>query len=145
VVYDIKGCRLLRDTWFSTARILWVFQKTAQNIISRIIKGEFGEVYASREALHELYYVSKEEGVTLKEYISRAANITAIENLTFLATTCEIDLLALTLMNQYRITSIFDAYHAATALNQVPDYTVITADTIYEKIPSITRIDPNNL
>ncbi|MEM3406939.1 MAG: hypothetical protein QXY18_00720 [Nitrososphaerota archaeon] len=57
-------------------------------------------MYASRECLHELYYVSKEEGIGLDEYIARVAAITAIENLKFLETTYEIDLLALTLMRQ---------------------------------------------
>jgi len=72
-------------------------------------------VYASRESLHELYYVSREEGATIDEYISRAATLTAINNLTFVETTFEIDLLALTIMSQYKVKLIFDAYYAATA------------------------------
>jgi len=43
----------------------------ANKIIKKIINGEFGIVYASRESLHELYYISIEEGVSLDEYISR--------------------------------------------------------------------------
>ncbi|MEM4310802.1 MAG: hypothetical protein QXX95_00225 [Nitrososphaerales archaeon] len=68
---------------------------TADRVIERITRGDFGIVYASRECLHELYYVSREEGVSLGEYIARASAITAIKNLEFLETTYEIDLLAI--------------------------------------------------
>ena len=59
-------------------------KETAKNVISRVIKGEFGQVFASREALHEIYYVSKEEDVSIDELIKRASALTAIKNLTFL-------------------------------------------------------------
>ena len=117
----------------------------ANKIIKKIINGEFGIVYASRESLHELYYISIEEGVGLDEYISRAAAITSIKNLKFLETTYEIDLLAITLMKQYRMKSIFDAYYAATALNQVKDHTIISTDNIFDAIPGIIRVDPRSL
>ena len=118
---------------------------TANAVMLRITKGELGTVYASRESLHEIYYVSKEEGVSMNELISRAAALTAIKNLTFLETTYEIDLLALTLIRQYRIDSIFDAYYAATALNQIPDHTIISTDTVFDTIPGLKRIDPGEL
>jgi predicted nucleic acid-binding protein len=117
----------------------------ANNLISRIIKGEFGAVYASRESLHEIYYVSKEEGITTDELIARGAALTAIENLIFLDTTFEIDLLALALVRQYGLTSIFDAYYAATALNQVEDHTIISTDTAFDCIPGIKRVDPREI
>jgi len=117
----------------------------AENVISRITKGEFGVVYASRECLHEIYYVSKEENIPLDEIIARAAALTDLENLVFLDTTYEVDLLALVLMRQYNLTSIFDAYYAATALNQVPDHTIISTDTIFDKIPTLRRVDPRDL
>ena len=120
-------------------------KETANNIISRMIKGEFGQVYASRESLHELYYVSKEEGVSTDELIARGAAITAIQNLTFLETTFEIDLLALVLMRQYGFTSIFDAYYAATALNQVDDHTIVSTDKVFDCIPGLIRKDPRKL
>lgn len=118
---------------------------TTSNVISRIMNGEFGIVYASRESIHEMYYVSKEEGVSIDEYISRAAALTAIKNLTFLETTYEIDLLALTLMKQYKVKSIFDAYYAATALNQVPDHSIISTDAVFDTIPGIKKIDPREI
>jgi hypothetical protein len=99
-----------------------------------LTKGEeLGIVYASRESLHELYYVSKKEGVSLDEYISRAAALTAIENLKFIETTYQIDLLALALMKQCKIESIFDAYYVAAALNQVPDHTIISTDEVFDR------------
>lgn len=118
---------------------------TAKNIVTRIIKGEFGKVYSSREALHEIYYVSKEEGISADELIARTAALTAIQNLIFLETTFEIDLLALVLMRQYGFTSIFDAYYAATALNQVEDHTIISTDKVFDCIPGLKRIDPRKV
>jgi predicted nucleic acid-binding protein len=110
-----------------------------------IIEGKLGIVYASRDCLHELYYVSKEESISLDEYIARAAALTSIENLRFLETTYEIDLLALTLMRQYNIKSIFDAYYVAAALNQVSDHTATSTDDVYDMIPGLVRIDPRKL
>lgn len=133
---DMLYAYVKKEDWLKT---------TAYNVISRIMKGEFGTVYTSRESLHEMYYVSKEEGVSIDEYISRAAAITAIKNLTFLETTYEIDLLALTLMKQYKMESIFDAYYAATALNQVPDHSIISTDAVFDTIPGIKRIDPREM
>ena len=118
---------------------------TAHKIVQRIMEEEFNTVYASREALHEIYYVSMEEGTSIDEYIARAASLTAIENLAFLETTPEIDLLALALMSHYNIGSIFDAYHAASALNQDPDHTLISTDKEFDKTPGIKRIDPRDL
>ncbi len=43
----------------------------ADRLMRRIVRGEFGVVLTSREVLHELYYVSMEEGITLESYISR--------------------------------------------------------------------------
>ena len=118
---------------------------TAEKIINAIVEGKLGTVHASRMVLHELYYVSKNLGVDLDEFISKAASLTAIPNLSYHPTTVEIDLLALVLMKQYRVSSIFDAYHAATALNQEQDHTIISTDHIYDAIPGITRIDPREL
>jgi len=118
---------------------------TADKLVSKIAKGEFAQVYASREVLHEIYYVSKHEGVSADELLARAAAITAIENLVFLDTNFTIDLLALALVRQYGITSIFDAYYAATALNQIEDHTIISTDTVFNTIPGIKRIDPREI
>jgi len=117
----------------------------AEKLINLIEKGVFGKVYASREVLHELYYVSMEEGVPLDEFIARAAAITGIENLVFLDTSYVVDLLAFTLMRQYNLSSIFDAYHAATALNMTEDHIIISTDDAYDRIPGLKRLDPREL
>ncbi len=72
-------------------------------------------------------------------------SLKAIDNLTFLDTTFEIDLLALALIRQYGFTSLFDTYYAATALNQVDDNTIISTDTVFDCIPGIKRIDPRKI
>jgi len=117
----------------------------AVKIVEMAVEGALGTLYASREVLHELYYLSVEEGVPPDEYLARAAALTAIDNLVFLPTTPEIDLLAFTLLAQYRLGSVFDAYHAATALSQVPDHTIVSTDHVYDSIPGIRRIDPRSL
>lgn len=133
---DMLYAYVKKEDWLKT---------TAYNVVLKIRKGELGTVYASRESIHELYYVSKEEGVSIDEYISRVAALTAIENLTFTETTYEIDLLALILMKQYKLESIFDAYYAATALNQVPDHSIISTDAVFDAIPGVVRIDPREM
>jgi predicted nucleic acid-binding protein len=118
---------------------------TAEKLIRRIARGDYGIVFTSRETLHELYYVSIEEGATLDEYVSRLAALTAIPNLQFLETTFEVDILSATLMKQFKLTSIFDAYYAATALGSVPDHTIISTDDVFDKVTGITRTDPRKL
>ena len=48
-------------------------------------------------------------------------------------------------MYQYKLSSIFDAYYAATCLNMVNDKTIISTDKEYDKIAGIKRIDPRSL
>ena len=118
---------------------------TAETLINRIAQGDFGDVSTSREVLHELYYVSMEEGVVLESYIGRLAALTSIPHLVYLETTAEIDILAASLMKQFKLTSIFDAYFAATALNAVPDHTIISTDDVFDRVTGITRRDPQSL
>jgi predicted nucleic acid-binding protein len=118
---------------------------TAEKLIQRIVRGDFGVVTVSREVLHELYYVSMEEGIGLEAYITRIVALTAISNLSFLDTTSEIDILAATLMKHFKLNSIFDAYYAATALNAVADHTMISTDEVFDSVTGINRIDPRTL
>lgn len=133
------------DTIYAFVKKSDRLKKTADRLMWRIKEGELGEIAASREAIHELYYVSMREGVSLENYVSRAAALTSIDHLVFLPTTVEIDLLALTLMRQYNLESIFDAYHAATTLNQVEDHKIISTDHVFDRVPGITRIEPSDL
>jgi len=118
---------------------------TAEKLMRRIARGEFGVVFTSREVLHELYYVSMEEGLPLESYILRLAALTALPNLKYLDTTSEIDLLAATLMRQFKLNSIFDAYYAATALNAVEDHTIASTDEVFDSVTGVKRIDPRKL
>jgi predicted nucleic acid-binding protein len=122
-----------------------LLKPTAEKLMGRIASGEFGLVFTSREALHELYYVSMEEGTDLETYIARLAALTSIPNLNYLDTTAEIDVLAATLMMQFKLTSIFDAFYAATALNAVPDHTIVSTDDSFDKVTGIKRRDPRTL
>jgi len=84
--------------------------------------------------------------VTPKKWLSQPnSSPNSIDNLNFLDTTCEIDLLALALIRQYGVTSIFDAYYAATALSQIEDYTIISTDAVFDCIPGMKRIDPREI
>lgn len=133
---DVLYAYIKREDWL---------KPSADKLIRRIAAGELGRVYASRESLHEIYYVSLEEGVSLDEILARFALLTSIDNLVFLETTYEIDILALALLKQYRLGSIFDAYYAATALSLVPDHTIITTDSVYDRVPGIRRVDPREI
>jgi len=86
-----------------------------------------------------------EDGVPLESYIYRLATLTELPNLKYLDTTSEIDILAVTLMKQSKLTSIFDAYYAATALNAVPDHTIASTDEVFDKVTGIKRMDPRTL
>lgn len=133
---DTLYAHVKKDDWL---------KPTAEKFLQRMARGEFGVVFTSREVLHELYYVSMEEGVTLDDFISRLAALTAIPNLKYLDTTTEIDILAVTLMKQFKINSVFDAYYAATALNAVGDHTIASTDEVFDKVTGITRKDPRSI
>jgi len=130
---DILYAHVKKDDWLKPA---------ANKFLRRMVRGDFGTVLTSREVLHELYYVSMEEGVTLESYISRLAALTALPNLKYVDTTSEIDILAVTLMRQFKLSSIFDAYYAATALNVVPDHTIASTDEVFDKVTGVKRVDP---
>jgi len=117
----------------------------AEKLMRRMVRGDFGVVLTSREVLHELYYVSMEEGIPVESYISRLAALTAVPNLRYLDTTSEIDILAATLMKQFKLSSIFDAYYAATALNAVPDHTIASTDEVFDNVTGVKRVDPRDL
>jgi len=133
---DILYAHVKTDDWL---------KPTADRLLQRIVRGEFGVVFVSREALHELYCVSMEEGIPMETYISRIAALTALDNIKYLETTVEIDILAATMMKQFNLKSIFDAYYAATALNAVPDRTIISTDEVFDRVTGLKRVDPRSL
>ena len=119
-------------------------KEISERVLSTIVKGELN-VIASRETIHEIYYVLKNMNLPINDILNKIGALTTIPNIEWVPTTFETDLLALALMAQYKLTSIFDAYHAATCLLYDKQKTIISTDHIYDKIPGIKRIDPTNL
>ncbi len=100
------------------------------------------KLYASREIIRELYYVVRRFGIDLTLFLEKIVALTRIGNIIWVPTDIDIDLNALTLMIEYGIKSIFDAYYAATALPRDLDRAIISTDKVYDRIPSIKRVDP---
>ncbi|MBS7625821.1 hypothetical protein KEJ51_02085 [Candidatus Bathyarchaeota archaeon] len=71
--------------------------------------------------------------------------MTALENIKFIETTVEIDILAVAVMKQFNLKSIFDAYYATTTLHSAPDHTIISTDDTFDKITGIKRVAPRSL
>ncbi len=116
----------------------------AQKILFKAVKGEL-KLYISREVIHEIYYIARKYDLNLSYLLNKIVALTSMENIVWLPTTLEIDLIALTLMIEYNIKSIFDAYYAATTLTLDPDNTIISTDTVYDRVPGIKRIDPRDI
>ena len=116
---------------------------------SEIILGaaESGELSlcASSESLHELYYLGVKLGIDLETLLAKIASLVRIEGIRWLPSTAEVSLAALTLMIEYGLSSIFDAYYAATALLMDPDRTIVSTDSAYDSVPGLRRVDPRDL
>jgi len=84
-------------------------------------------------------------GLSNREILNRDGALTSIPNLKWVPTTVDTDLMALALMDQYGLTSIFDAYNAATCLLYDKDRKMISTDSAYDKVIGLSRIDPRNL
>jgi len=108
------------------------------------IKREEMKVEISTEIFHELTYVLLE----ISNHDITVTNLTyllSLKNIKFLSPEPEIYVVAVTLMKQYNLTSVFDAIYAAQTLIQSEDKTIISTDHIYDKIEGIKRIDPRQL
>ena len=120
-------------------------KKAATTIIQAIEKGRLSPVQASTEIFHALYYVFSDY-VPLQTIMANEAKIATINNLNYIAPEYTTYLTALSIMDTYGITSIFDAIYAATALSaNVPDHTIISTDKTYDIIKGLKRIDPRKL
>ncbi|MGC9153140.1 MAG: type II toxin-antitoxin system VapC family toxin [Vulcanisaeta sp.] len=117
----------------------------ADRLLLRIVNGDFGEVLISREVIHEIYYVLSRIGFSKREILNRVGALTSIPNLKWVPATVDVDLLAIALMDQYGVTSIFDAYNAATCLLYDRDRKIVSTDSIYDRVAGLTRIDPRDL
>ena len=83
--------------------------------------------------------------IPLADILSKVGALTRIANLSWASTTTDHDLLALSLVTTYGLSSIFDSYHAATCLLEDPERKMVSTDDAYDRIPRITRIDPRKL
>jgi len=116
----------------------------ATRIIDAIESGKI-RVQASSEVLHELYYVFS-DFASIDIILANEARISSIRNLEFVEPDPAIYLTALSLMETYELTSIFDAIYAATTLSpKTTDNKIISSDGIYDKIKGIERVDPREL
>ena len=120
-------------------------KETATKIFKATEEGRLTNIQISSEVFHELYYVFSDYAPP-STILANEARIATMKNITFIDPTKETYLSALNLMETYRITSIFDAIYAATALmEKVPDHTILSTDEIYERIQGIKRKDPRKL
>jgi predicted nucleic acid-binding protein len=133
---DILFSHIKDDDWL---------KDDAETILRHVVSGKFGEVQVSREAIHELYYLLARTGHTPADILSKVGALTRIANLSWASTTTDHDLLALSLVTTYGLSSIFDSYHAATCLLEDPEHKMVSTDEAYDRIPRITRIDPRKL
>ena len=76
--------------------------------------------------------------------LEKVAYLSQVRGLVWVPTDIEVDLTALTLMTEYELSSIFDAYYAATVLLHDPNRVVISTDRVYDRIPGLIRLDPRD-
>jgi predicted nucleic acid-binding protein len=120
-------------------------KESATKIFRAVEEGRLTGIQASSEIFHEIYYVFSDYA-PLNTILRNLARMATLENITYVDATREIYLSAIELMNTYGVTSIFDAIYAATTLTEkVPDNTIISTDSVYEKIRGIKRIDPRKI
>ena len=133
---DILIAYMKKEDWLKKAAIA---------IIDAIERGKLSPVQASTEVFHELYYVFSDY-VPLQTIIANVARIATINNVNFIAPEYGTYLTALSVMDTYGITSIFDAIYVATALSAgVPDHTIISTDKKYDAVKGLKRVDPQKL
>jgi len=122
----------------------WLKQ-TAEHIFDKIEQGELKNIILPTEVFHELYYVFRDY-VDISTIQKIEAYLISFKNLKLVTVSAETYLSALTIMNLYNVTSIFDAIYAAVALSpENPDYTILSTDRVYDKIENLIRIDPRDI
>ncbi len=133
---DMLIAYLKKDDWL---------KPTAERVVGAVEAGRLGEVACSAATLHEMYYVFSGHA-PLHTILADFARITTMKNLKFLNQDAETYLSALHLAETYKISSVFDALYAATALSpSVPDHTIISTDAVFEKVPGLRRQPPEDL
>lgn len=120
-------------------------KQVAGVLFSKIKQGELGQVVIPSVFSIELYYVLRNiAGISyVRDVVS---HMITFPNLSIVPSTIDNQLGALFLMDNYQLTSIFDAIYAAVALStENPDNTIISTDRVYDRIEGLQRIDPKNI
>lgn len=117
----------------------------AERVMRAVEAGKLGEVACSSATLHEMYYVFSEHA-PIHTILADFARITTTKNLKFVTPDAETYLSALHIAETYKISSVFDALYAATALSpSVPDHTILSTDAVFERVPGLRRQAPEGL
>lgn len=114
--------------------------ETAEKIFEKLRRGEIRVEISSISLLEmELIYKSeKREGRLMRDL----AALAALPNAEYVALTPDIALTSVYLRQTLNL-SFFDSHYAATALNL--DGRIISFDKAYDKVPGLTRIEPETL
>ena len=117
----------------------------ARKVVAGIESGRLRGTIASAAVLHEMYYVFSEHA-PLDTILADFGRVVTIKNLAFLSPDTDVYLSALHLSRTYGVTSFFDAVYAATALSSaVPDHKILSTDSVYDRIPGLKHINPDEL
>jgi predicted nucleic acid-binding protein len=117
----------------------------AEQLFSKIEQGKLGQVLIPSIFSIELYYVLRNlTGIaSVRDIIS---HIITFPNLSVIPSTIDHQLGALFLMDNYQLSSIFDAIYASVALsNDNPDKIIISSDQVYDRVEGLQRLNPDNV
>jgi predicted nucleic acid-binding protein len=117
----------------------------AERLFSKIEHGDMGLVVVPSVFSIELYYVLRNlTGATSVRNI--ISHLLTFPNVSIVPSTVGHHLGALFLMENYKLTSIFDALYAATAMSEEnPDHAIVSSDRVYDEIEGLTRLDPSGV
>lgn len=114
--------------------------KTAERIFKKLEKGEI-TVTISSVTLLEMELIYRSEGKEDKLLTDLAA-LASLPNASYIPLTPDVALASVYLRQTLNL-YFFDSHYAATALNT--DRLIISFDQVYDRIPGLTRMDPESL
>lgn len=117
----------------------------AERLFSKIKQGKLGEVLIPSIFSIELFYVLRNlTGIaSVRDIIS---HMITFPNLLVIPSTIDHQLGALFLIDNYQLTSIFDAIYASVALsNDNPDNIIVSSDHVYDRVEGLQRLSPDSV
>ena len=108
---------------------------TAERIFKKLEKGEI------TVTLLEMELIYRSEGKEDK-LLQDLAALASLPNASYIPLTPDVALASVYLRQTLKL-SFFDSHYAATALNT--DRLIISFDQVYDRIPGLTRVDPESL